>query len=225
VVLVGAFAPARTTCNSLHAARKGQTLKLFKKKTNPSVVVPGEKKKTNWFKISIIANIVIILGIGFALISVEIIHQSDTNPAFCKTCHLMDSHVDSYLNGNTLDNVHAQAGVQCKECHSEYKIPQEIASGIKFITGNYDPELPRRKYGDENCLQCHISMDHLADQTDYLERNPHLSHFGDLACRTCHISHGEQIDYCGQCHDNGGQRMTGGEIIPRAVNPLAPGSE
>ena len=64
-------------------------------------------------------------------------------------------------------------------------------------------------------------MEYHAARTDYLIRNPHLSHWPDVKCTTCHISHGEQVDYCSQCHDNGNQRMTGGEIIPRAENPWA----
>ncbi len=196
---------------------------MFKKKTKNETVEQEnqteEKKKFNWGKFAIIANIVLIVGIGIGLASMAIIHQSDTNPNFCATCHNMESYVDSYLNGHTMDNVHAEAGVQCKECHSAYDIPAEIESGIKFITGNYDKSMPQRKFGDEVCNQCHISMEYIALQTDFLFRNPHASHWPDLKCRSCHISHGEQIDYCSECHDNGGQRMTGGEIFPRSDNP------
>lgn len=177
------------------------------------------KKPRNWLKISVIANIIIIAGIGVALGAMEIIHQSDTNPNFCGTCHIMDRYVESYLGSNDMDHVHELAGVQCKECHSAYGIPEEIESGIKFVTGNYDKSMPQRKFDDDMCIQCHISMDYMAQQTDFLRRNPHMSHWPDLKCRHCHISHGEQIDYCSQCHENGGQRMTGGEIIPRANNP------
>jgi nitrate/TMAO reductase-like tetraheme cytochrome c subunit len=182
-------------------------------------IQPKVKKKFNWFKFSIIANIALVVGIGIALSSMAILHQSDTNPKFCATCHNMERYVESYLTSNTMDNVHFQAGVQCKECHNDYDIPAEIESGIKFITGNYDQDMPQRKFGDEVCNQCHISMEYMAAQTDYLRRNPHASHWPDLKCRSCHISHGEQIDYCSQCHDNGGQRLTGQEIFPRVDNP------
>jgi cytochrome c nitrite reductase small subunit len=182
---------------------------------------PAMKKKPNWLKISLITNIVLVAVAVIGLSGMAVIHQSDTNPEFCATCHLMQSRVDSYLTSTNLDHVHAQAGVQCKECH-DYSIPDEIESGIKYITGNYNPDLPRRKFGDEMCLQCHISMDYMATQTDYLVRNPHLNHWPDMRCTICHVSHGEQVDYCSDCHDNGGQRMTGGAIIPRAENPWAP---
>jgi len=198
---------------------------MFKKKSKPisegtdQPYQPVGKKKFSWLKFSIILNIVLVVGIGIALGSMAILHQSDTNPNFCGLCHNMDRYVESYLTGNTLDSYHAKANVQCKQCHSSYDIPAEIKSGINFITGNYDKDMPRRKFGDEVCTQCHISMEYVAQQTDYLRRNPHASHWPDLKCRSCHISHGDQIDYCSECHENGGQRMTGSEYFPRVDNP------
>lgn len=166
---------------------------------------PSEKKRPrlHW---SIILNAVLVVGVLGAVAALVLLHQSDTNPQFCATCHNMQNHVSSYLGSNHLDNIHATANVQCKECH-DYPIPAEIASGIKFITGNYDKSMPQRKYDDSMCLQCHISYDYVASKTADLEKNPHNSHLGQMSCRTCHISHGEQIDYCAECHDNGGQTM------------------
>lgn len=200
---------------------------MFKKKTktespeqeNQEDQLPKKGKKFNWFKFSIIANILLVAGVGVALASMAIIHQSDVNPNFCSTCHNMVPYVDSYLTSNHLDNVHAQANVQCKQCHSDYDIPAEIDSGIKFITGNYDKDMPQRKFDDQVCTQCHISMEFMAKATDYLRKNPHASHWPDLKCRSCHISHGEQVDYCSECHDNGGQRMIEDEYFPRVDNP------
>lgn len=185
-------------------------------------------QKLNWVKVSVIANITIIsiAIIGFA--GNGIIRQSDVNPEFCASCHPMDANVQSYMDSNHLDNVHMQAGVQCKECH-DYPLQAEIASGINYILGNYeivsieDQRLAHRQFGDEMCFQCHISAEYLANQTDFLRLNPHLSHWANLSCNECHISHGDQIDYCSNCHSNGGQRMTGGEILPRADNPWESG--
>ena len=185
---------------------------------------PVTKKQLNWLKISVIANIIVVVGIAAALSGMADIHQSDTNPSFCGTCHLMKSRVDSYMTSTNLDNVHARAGVECKECH-DYTIPDEIKSGIQYVTGNYNPDLPRRKFKDDMCLQCHISMEYMANQTDYLVRNPHQNHWLAMRCTLCHVSHGEQVDYCSDCHDNGGQRLTGGPILPRAENPWAAGEE
>ena len=123
---------------------------MFKKKTKNVEIEqknqPEEAKKFTWFKFSVIANIILVAGVGIALASMAIIHQSDTNPEFCSTCHIMEPYVESYLPSHPMDNVHAQAGVQCKECHSDYDIPAEIESGIKFITGNYDKSVQQRNF-------------------------------------------------------------------------------
>ena len=178
------------------------------------------KRAPNWLKISIFANVAIIAIVAAVFGGMEVIHQSDTNPLFCASCHNMEKHVDSYLHSDNLDAIHAKASVQCKDCH-DYTIAAEIDSGIKYVTGNYDPSMPKRKFSQDMCLKCHISLEYHADRTDFLTRNPHFSHWPDLQCTSCHISHGEQVDYCSQCHENGGQRLTGGEIVPRAKNPWA----
>ncbi|MDR3575933.1 MAG: cytochrome c3 family protein [Anaerolineaceae bacterium] len=181
---------------------------------------PAGKKKPDWLKISIIADIVVVALIAIVLAGVEVEHQSNTNPKFCALCHVMQYNVNSYLTGNNLDHVHALAGVQCKDCHN-YPISSEVSSGIKYITGNYTTtsagSLPQMKFDDAMCTKCHISEQHVAQLTDFLTRNPHDSHFGPLPCSTCHISHGQQVDYCATCHDNGGQRMIGAPITPRGT--------
>lgn len=189
-----------------------------------------QPKQRNWLKISLAANIVILLGIAGALVAMGLLHQSDTNPHFCATCHVMQKNVNSYLTSANLDSVHRQADVQCKECH-DYPIPAEIRSGVNFVIGNYyvedDGSLVKHQYDNDMCLQCHISQEHVINSTDFLVRNPHLSHLTtDITCSDCHISHGEQIDTCSECHDHGQQRLVGSEIIPRAENPWAkPGAE
>lgn len=161
-----------------------------------------------------IANILIVAIIAVGGLSLGLIHQSDTNPNFCATCHIMDANVTSYLTSNNLDNVHYQTGVQCKDCH-DYPVSAEITSGFKFITGNYEVDetgaLAKRTFDPEICTQCHISLEHVAEKTIDLDRNPHDNHTGIETCSTCHVSHGEQIDYCSSCHENGGQTMTGAD--------------
>jgi len=149
-----------------------------------------------------------------------LLHLSNTSPAFCGTCHVMDKNVSSYMNSNHLDNVHFQAGVQCKDCH-DYPVSAEIDSGVNFLVGNYsvgpDGELLKVEYDDQMCLDCHISYPFMARATDYLFRNPHNNHNGELECRTCHMSHEAQIDFCSSCHTNGGQRMIEDEATERGV--------
>lgn len=149
-----------------------------------------------------------------------LIHLSNTSPQFCATCHIMDRYVTSYLSSNDLDNLHFQANVGCKECH-DYPVSAEIRGGVNYVIGNYtvdeNGELLQVVYEDDICLQCHISKEFVAQATDFLAKNPHDSHNGMMACNTCHVSHGDQIDYCSRCHDNGGQRMTGEERVPRGT--------
>jgi len=179
---------------------------------------PAKQGKINWLKISVIANIVMVIGVLVAIAGAAIIHQSDTNPTFCATCHIMQDKVDSYLNGTNLDHIHAEAGVTCKECHSDYTIPDEINGAVAYITSNYavdeNGQLPQRDFGDEICTQCHGSRENVEIQTDFLYYNPHFTRMGIFTCNTCHLSHGEQIDYCSTCHLNGGQRMIG-DTTPR----------
>ncbi len=176
-----------------------------------------KSKKQIWTIVGIVAAVLVVAGVGTGA---YLVHLSDTSPEFCATCHVMEKNVNSYLTSNDLDNVHSQANVQCKECH-DYPIPAEITSGIRYLTGNYtvgtDGELLPVAYDDDMCLQCHISYEHVANSTDFLYRNPHDSHNGQLECKTCHVSHGDQIDYCGTCHENGGQRIIGEEIVNRGT--------
>ncbi|PKO14922.1 MAG: nitrate reductase [Chloroflexi bacterium HGW-Chloroflexi-10] len=154
--------------------------------------------------------LIVAVGAGF---SVD--HLSRSDPNFCASCHNMTGHVDSYLHSNHMDNVHLKVGVGCKDCHSDYKVQDEVSSLVNYISGNYQQPFEKIKVKDDMCLKCHISMEYQADSTDYLFRNPHRSHWDSLRCTSCHFSHAEQVDYCSSCHDNGGQRMTGSEITPR----------
>lgn len=166
-----------------------------------------KSKKQIW---TIIGIVVLVLVVAGGATGGYLLHLSNTSPEFCATCHLMDRNVESYLTSNHLDNVHAQANVECKDCHN-YPVSAEISSGVAYVLGNYTVddtgELMPVTYDNELCLKCHISYDHVAMSTDFLDRNPHKNHNGELECKTCHVSHGEQIDYCSTCHDNGGQRM------------------
>lgn len=175
------------------------------------------KKIGAWGIVGIVVLALVVVG-GAA--GGYMIHLSNTSPQFCATCHIMEPNVNSYLTSSNLDNIHYQANEGCKECH-DYGVPAEVRSGINFIFGNYtvdeEGKLLPVTYGNDLCLKCHISYEHVANSTDFLLRNPHRSHNGELPCKTCHVSHGEQIDYCSSCHDNGGQRMVGEEIEPRGT--------
>ena len=188
---------------------------FFKKEkaSADDTAAPAEQKNIRLIKYSLIANLVLVIGIAAAIGGMAVIEQSDTNPAFCGTCHVMQANVNSYLTSNHLDNVHQQAGVQCKECH-DYPLMAEIASGVNYMTGNYEvvsadnPALAKRTFGEEMCTKCHGTMEQVARKTDYLKFNPHDAEaMGSFTCSDCHVSHGAQIDTCGECHSNGGQRL------------------
>ena len=89
-------------------------------------------KKLNWARISVITNIVIFTLAIVGLAGWEVIHQSDTNPNFCGMCHIMQPNVNTYLTSNHMDNIHMQAGVQCKDCH-DYSVIAEVTSGVNFL--------------------------------------------------------------------------------------------
>jgi len=199
---------------------------MFKKK--PKAKEEGNelpKKKGKFISYGVLIALFAVIFIGVAVaVGFSVDHISRTNPNFCGTCHNMTEHVDSYLNQNHMDNAHYLAGVGCKDCHSDYTVAEEMKSLVSYVSGDYSVPMDKIKTKDDMCLQCHISQESLAEKTDLLFRNPHQGHFTDLRCKTCHVSHGTQVNYCGSCHDNGGQRMVEDPFIPRSENPFAPGN-
>lgn len=190
-------------------------MKLFRRKAsaNPSApdVAPEGAKKSGWLKIMIALNVVLVTVAVLAIAGGVILHESDTNPQFCATCHLMQKNVNSYMTSNNLDHLHQLAGVQCKDCHN-YPIPAEIASGINFVRGNYttadDGSLKKRHFDDTLCTKCHISLEHVAISTSLLEYNPHdAPGMGTYECNDCHKSHAPPVDTCSDCHDHGDQML------------------
>jgi hypothetical protein len=157
-------------------------------------------------------NVVVITGFAIE-------RRSRTDAEFCSGCHNMTAHVDSYLQGTNMDAAHRKANVGCKDCHADYTVVDEVRSVVNYLSGNYDEVFARQRFGDEMCNVCHIGLEFQAAKTDHLRRNPHRGHYPDLRCGACHLAHARQIDFCGRCHDNGGQRMTGDPAVERAVAP------
>jgi hypothetical protein len=138
-------------------------------------------------------------------------------PSFCGTlCHnTMSEHLENFngtdeSGGAGLASVHAKANLGCLDCHVA-DLESQITELQAQITGTYgDLTLGSRYYVDnDQCLSCHGgSYDALAEETaDLGSYNPHEQVHGQMNCNECHKGHVEQVNTCGQCHDNGGQSM------------------
>jgi len=175
----------------------------------------------------VLVALVVVNGLVLAAFAVD--HRSRTDAEFCSNCHNMTAHVTSYLESSHMDAVHRQAKVGCKDCHFDYSVVDEVRSVIDFVFGNYEETFRRHRFADDMCNGCHVGLEFQAAKTDHLRRNPHRGHYPDLRCGACHLAHDRQIDYCGRCHDNGGQRMTGDPVVERATAPwermTTPGAE
>jgi hypothetical protein len=157
--------------------------------------------------------IVVIAGTGTGL---AIWHEY---PDFCNAlCHSpMDPYVRSYTEGVSIKDGQAgavllvtqhkesDAAIDCLDCH-EAKIDEQIAEGIKWVSGDYsDPLKPMRYDGETFCLKsgCHEginSAEELAKTTASLAYNPHDSHMPNMACDQCHQVHKQSEMMCYQCH-------------------------
>ena len=132
-------------------------------------------------------------------------------PSFCSAfCHdTMGKYVDGYEDGNGLARIHKEANVTCLDCH-EATLGQQAAETVAQVTGDYRVPLRQRSFGDEMCLKCHISIEHLQAKTDMLEKDPHggnITGHQSFTCNNCHKSHAAQVNQCSRCHDPGDQRM------------------
>jgi hypothetical protein len=102
--------------------------------------------------------------------------------------------VTSWATSEFLDSLHAKASVFCDNCHG--------------------PVLPvfDATVNNDQCLGCHGPMEHLVKRTepaDFKDRNPHMSHLGEIACTVCHKAHSESAVYCLGCHQQFKMRIQG----------------
>jgi len=165
------------------------------------------------------ALVLLLLFNAAVLAAFTIERRSRTDAEFCAGCHNMTMHVDSYLNSSHMDSAHRRAKVGCKDCHADYTMLDEMRSVFAYVLGDYEEVFRRRRFDEKMCIGCHVGMEYQAARTDHLARNPHRGHYPDLRCGACHLAHTKQVDLCGSCHDNGGQRMTGQPVVARAVAP------
>ncbi len=91
----------------------------------------------------------------------------------------------SWATSANLDAAHAKKQISCGGCHGK--------------------SLPRKGDSVENdrCLLCHGRDESLADRSipaQFPDRNPHLSHLGQIGCTVCHKAHKPSMVYCLECH-------------------------
>lgn len=152
-------------------------------------------EKASKKKLLIILALMLIFAVGGALAA----EKMSDNPAFCANCHNMQSYYDSWKDSKLLANAHAQAGINCHDCHTP-SLTQQAEEGLKFITGNFETPLKKREFPQEMCLKCHKTAE-VIPKTNFGEANPHDSHQGVQECNKCHNMHQESKVMCSQCHD------------------------
>jgi formate-dependent nitrite reductase cytochrome c552 subunit len=129
-------------------------------------------------------------------------------PQFCgNTCHIMQPYVDTWEGDHLLAARHAEAGVECLDCHMP-TMEDQISQIEMYVEGSYEQPLETRKFENDWCFRCHEhdSYEAIAEKTEYLvdevNRNPHNSpHYNNLECYTCHNMHQQGEIYCSTCHN------------------------
>jgi len=131
--------------------------------------------------------------------------KASENPSFCGLCHIIKPYYESWNTGMLLDNTHAQAQIECLDCHHR-TIPEKAMEGMNFIIGNYTLPLEGPPGDRAMCLACHAedgegsSWDEIKAATNFEQSNPHDSHNGEQNCNECHSIHDTSEVYCAQCH-------------------------
>ena len=117
-------------------------------------------------------------------------------------------HAELSDSPDTLAGFHLALGDSCESCH-----PGDLSEQITIAGLEGEPEASSLFFTDDQqtCLssECHVSVEHVAESTAGLgDYNPHASIHGTIEyCNDCHKGHSAQVDTCGQCHPNGGQKM------------------
>lgn len=128
--------------------------------------------------------------------------QAEKYPSLaCAPCHIMAPYVNGYQHGDLLAHRHAEAGVNCIDCH-ENGIEDKVNETVWYVTDDFDDPPARHDFGNQMCTKCHTNMDEIIAKTDQGGGiNPHDSHLGDLNCADCHKMHVQSEAACQRCHD------------------------
>ena len=142
-----------------------------------------------------VAVLVLVALLGSAAMS-----QAERLPKLaCSPCHVMESYVEGYNEGQLLSNKHREAGVACIDCHDN-GIEDKVMETVWYVTDDFDDPPLKRAFDNQMCVKCH-KVDEIIAKTNYKDGNPHDSHLGDLVCSDCHYSHEKSQAACQKCHN------------------------
>ena len=139
--------------------------------------------------------VILFVGGNLAMVTVEKFPH-----LACSPCHVMAPYVDAYDHSELLSHAHAQANVNCIDCH-ENGIEDKIQETVWYVTDDFDDPPYKRAFPNEMCTKCHSDIDAIVAKTDFCEANPHNSHLGDLVCSDCHKMHNQSRAKCADCHN------------------------
>lgn len=141
--------------------------------------------------------VAIIVLIGLAAFTMK---EAEGNASLaCAPCHVMEPYVEGYHSGDLLAHRHAQANVNCIDCHDN-TLADKIEETWQYTTDDFDDPPEKRKFDNSMCLKCH-KLDDIKAKTNYGHENPHDSHIGSLVCSDCHKMHIKSKTTCSECHN------------------------
>lgn len=100
----------------------------------------------------------------------------------------------SWATSSYLDSLHARKDLTCSSCHGK-----SLAKRGDLVE-------------NERCLKCHGPFEKLVQRSapkDFPDRNPHLSHLGEIDCTVCHMGHSASSVYCLGCHPRWSMKIPG----------------
>ncbi len=156
------------------------------------------QKITFRFIILIITLTAILLAAGLAYKAYD---YTENNPAFCKTCHLMDTAYAKWSQS-------AHKGINCHECHNPPYV-ERIKMLVDFL--RYRPKNVPPRHGKiivpfENCSKCHLLREKVAGAGRIMGTVGHSKHFFSegIECTRCHGTKLHEFlpvtGFCKDCH-------------------------
>jgi len=147
-----------------------------------------KKEKMPLYKKAVLIGIACVLIMGAGAASVL---KASNNPEFCTICHNMQPYYDSWNDSDLLAHKHKEAGIDnCHECH-ESDLLTQAEEGFKYLTGDFEDPLTKRRFTQDFCLKCHTEFEAATglNQDNPGQENPYDNHNRGLECYICHSMH------------------------------------